>query len=100
MSKAKAVMDKNLENYDWRKDDDNTKSPVKETKRSNKCSQCNFASARAGNLRQHLKTHSGDKSNKCNQCDYASSRAGDLRIHLRTHNGDQVKQMSILKIGI
>ena len=30
-----------------------------------KCNQCNYASSRAGNLREHLKTHSGEKSNKC-----------------------------------
>ena len=54
---------------------------------SNECNQCNYASARTGDLRKHLKTHSGEKSNKCNQCNYASSRAGTLREHLRTHSG-------------
>ena len=31
--------------------------------------QCAYASSRAGHLRKHLKTNSGEKSNKCNQCD-------------------------------
>ena len=57
--------------------------------KSNKCNQCAFASSYAGNLRQHLKTHSGEKSNKCNQCDYASSRAGHLRTHLKIHSGEK-----------
>ena len=35
-----------------------------------------YASSRAGNLRKHLKTHSGEKLNKCNKCDYASSETG------------------------
>ena len=30
-----------------------------------KCNRCEV-----GNLRRHLKTHSGEKSNKCNQCDF------------------------------
>ena len=52
--------------------------------KSNKCNQCDYASSRAGNLRQHLTTHSGEKSNKCTQCDYASSRTAHLRRHLKT----------------
>ena len=42
-----------------------------------------------GNLRRHLKTHSGEKPNKCNQCDFASSQAGDLRRHLKMHRGEK-----------
>ena len=30
-----------------------------------------------------------DKSNKCNQCDYASSSPGNLRRHLKTHSGEK-----------
>ena len=34
-----------------------------------------------GQLRTHIKIHSGEKPNKCNQCDYASSQAGNLKTH-------------------
>ena len=57
--------------------------------KSNKCKQCNYASAYAGHLRTHLKRHSGEKPNKCNQCDYASSDASDLRTHLKVHSGEK-----------
>ena len=50
----------------------------------NKCNECNFASSRAGDLRRHLKTHSGEKPNKCHQCDYASLRVSGLKRHLKT----------------
>ena len=34
---------------------------------------------------------SEEKSNKCNQCDFASTRAGNLRTHLKTHSGENQK---------
>ena len=61
------------------------------TEKQNKFHQCDYSSSHAGDLRKHLKTHSGqsvhaiglrvhlkthsgEKLNKCKQCDYASSR--------------------------
>ena len=55
-----------------------------DTEKQNKFHQCDYSSSHAGDLRKHLKTHSGEKSNKCNQCDYASSGAGGLKRHTFT----------------
>ena len=85
-------MEHNLDNYDLRISYDNIEALEKVAKtveKINKCYQCDYASSYAGNLRRHLKTHSGEKSNKCNQCDFASSQTGNLRRHLKTHRGEK-----------
>ena len=86
------AMEQNLENYDLGLNNANVKILKKNTYsviKSYKCNQCGFASSYAGNLRRHLKTHSGEKQNKCNQCDFASSHADNLRTHLKMHSGEK-----------
>ena len=81
-----------LENNDFAFKGANVKLQKKVTDKvikSNKCNQCDYASSHAGNLRQHLKIHSGEKSHKCNQCLFASSQACNLRRHLKTHSGQK-----------
>ena len=43
----------------------------------------------SANYLKNIKTLNGEKPNKCNLCNYASSRAGDLRIHLKIHSGEK-----------
>ena len=62
--------------------------------KSNKCNQCDYASSQAGDLRRHLKTHSGEKSQKCNQCDYATYHTGHLKTHIKTHTGEKPNKCS------
>ena len=89
-------MDPDLINDDLSESGVNVDVPLRNTsnerEKSNKCNQCDYASSSPGNLRRHLKTHSGEKSNKCNQCDYASIQAGDLRTHLKTHSGEMANK--------
>ena len=83
------AMEEQMDNYDFGLNDANVKilkKIINNDTKSNKCNQCDFPSSQAGDLRKHLKTHSGETPNKCNHCDYASSRAGDLRRHLTMHN--------------
>ena len=57
-----------------------------------KCKQCDFASATSRDLRNHKKTHTGEKSHKFSQCSFAFIQfedayvtSGDLRNHKKTH---------------
>ena len=67
---------------------------IESGEKSNKCSQCDYASYYESALRTHLKTHSGEKSYKCNQCDYTSSQAGHLRTHLKNHSGEKSSEVT------
>ena len=78
-------MEEQMDNYDFGLKEANVKNPKKTIDnviKSIKCNQCEFASSQEGDLRRHLKTHSGEKSNKCSQCNYASS-------HFKTHSGEK-----------
>ena len=90
-------MEQTLENYYLGLRDANVKILGENTDNvinSNKCNQCEKAYSNAGNLRRHLKTHSGEKSSRCNQCNYASFYAGDLRKHLKIHSGEKSKSQT------
>ena len=62
------VMDQDLVDYDFCESGVNVDVPLRNTNnevvKSYKCNQCNYASSHAGNLRTHLKIHSGEKRNK------------------------------------
>ena len=81
-------MEQNLDNYEFSLKDEYVKILKKNTDKSHKCNQCDFAYSRTGHSRRYLKTHSREKSNKCNQCDNASSQAADFRKHLKMHSGE------------
>ena len=92
ITQHRVAMEQNLKNLNLGLQDANVKIMKKNIDnviKSHKCNQCDYASSHAGQLRAHLKRHSGEKSNKCNQCGYASSQAGHLRRHLKTHSGEK-----------
>ena len=59
-------------------------------KKPHNCTQGDFASSRAGNLRDHKKnTHSLEKPNKCKWCNYSSTQKVHLTQHLLNHSGEK-----------
>ena len=61
-----------------------------EREKSNKCNQCDYASSQAGDLKRHLKMHSGEKTNKCNQLSIKTeaevAKPGKEVISSKTHD--------------
>ena len=95
MDKAQhtVAMEETLENYDFGLKNANAMKTTDNVLESNKCNQCDYASSQAGNLRIHLKTHSGEKSNICNQCDYASSPFKDTFQNSQWRKVQQMQPM-------
>ena len=49
------------------------------------CKERGSSFSRAGHMKRHLLTRSGEKPPKCTQCDYACSRVDALSYHIKTH---------------
>ncbi|XP_014359735.2 uncharacterized protein LOC106711843 [Papilio machaon] len=55
-----------------------------------KCSHCDYTAARKGELKLHLRSHTGDKPYSCNQCNYRSADHNAMRRHKRMHTKEGV----------
>ncbi|XP_074676335.1 uncharacterized protein LOC141921470 [Strix aluco] len=50
------------------------------------CEECGYCTAHNGNLKPHLRIHTGEKPFKCGQCSVAFRTSSHLKRHLATHS--------------
>jgi KRAB domain-containing zinc finger protein len=66
--------------------DENDKRPA--PKRF-QCPHCEKSFGKSSHLRDHIRTHTGDRPYRCQYCDKAFTQYSNLRTHTRIHTGER-----------
>ncbi|KAK7079481.1 hypothetical protein SK128_023465 [Halocaridina rubra] len=53
------------------------------------CPYCSYVSSTITNLKNHVRTHTGEKPFSCPYCFQSFTQKGGLQTHIRTHTGEK-----------
>ncbi|KAK7084854.1 hypothetical protein SK128_001319 [Halocaridina rubra] len=65
-----------------------TTTPITNVK-SRQCPYCNYSTNVTTNMRNHLRTHTGETPFSCTFCSYSTTTKQSLIYHIRTHTGEK-----------
>ncbi|KAK1790236.1 hypothetical protein P4O66_014157, partial [Electrophorus voltai] len=57
------------------------------SRRTHRCNMCDKGFKKSSHLKQHVRSHTGEKPYRCNLCGRSFVSAGVLKSHLNTHTG-------------